>query len=255
MDYKDKKYWALILGGSSGFGLASAKKLASQGMNICVVHRDRKGAMARIEEDFTIIRNYGVELLPVNTNALTQEGREQVLASLSENIKGGTVRLLMHSIALGNLKPIAPVKVEDGAGKVRAALAKELGVSADKLKDSIQRLFEQGLAEVFPLADDFGFDSEMLMEEEDMAQTVYAMGTSLLTWTQELFAGNLFADDARVLAMTSEGNTIAWRAYGAVSAAKTALESVSRSIAVEFAPHGIRSNVIQAGSPIPRPCD
>jgi NAD(P)-dependent dehydrogenase (short-subunit alcohol dehydrogenase family) len=37
--------WALILGGSSGFGLATAKKLAAEGMSLCVVHRDRKGAM------------------------------------------------------------------------------------------------------------------------------------------------------------------------------------------------------------------
>jgi NAD(P)-dependent dehydrogenase (short-subunit alcohol dehydrogenase family) len=52
---------------------------------------------------------------------------------------------------------------------------------------------------------------------------------------------------ARVLSLTSEGNTIAWRGYAAVSAAKAVLESVSRSMAVEFAPYGIRSNVIQAG--------
>jgi len=32
-----------------------------------------------------------------------------------------------------------------------------------------------------------------------------------------------------------------------VSAAKVSLEALSRSIATEFAPHGIRCNVIQAG--------
>ena len=37
--------WALILGGSRGLGLASAKKLAKHGMNICIVHRDRKSDM------------------------------------------------------------------------------------------------------------------------------------------------------------------------------------------------------------------
>jgi NAD(P)-dependent dehydrogenase (short-subunit alcohol dehydrogenase family) len=50
-----------------------------------------------------------------------------------------------------------------------------------------------------------------------------------------------------VFGLTSEGNRVAWPSYAAVSAAKCALESVSRSIAVEFAPHGIRSNIIQAG--------
>ena len=80
-----------------------------------------------------------------------------------------------------------------------------------------------------------------------MARTVYAMGTSLLTWVQRLHAAGLFAEDARVIGLTSEGNEVAWRGYAAVAAAKSALESVSRAIAVEFGPHGIRSNIIQAG--------
>ena len=35
--------WGVILGGSSGFGLATALKLAAHGMNLCIVHRDRRG--------------------------------------------------------------------------------------------------------------------------------------------------------------------------------------------------------------------
>jgi len=38
--------WALILGGSSGFGLATAHQLSRHGVHLCLVHRDRKGAMA-----------------------------------------------------------------------------------------------------------------------------------------------------------------------------------------------------------------
>jgi NAD(P)-dependent dehydrogenase (short-subunit alcohol dehydrogenase family) len=86
-----------------------------------------------------------------------------------------------------------------------------------------------------------------VLEDEDFERTVYSMGTSLATWTREVFAAGLFAGDARVLAMTSEGNEVAWRGYAAVAAAKVALESVSRAIAAEYAPHGIRSNVVQAG--------
>ena len=58
---------------------------------------------------------------------------------------------------------------------------------------------------------------------------------------------NAFADDARILGLTSEGNEIAWKGYAAVAAAKCALESVSRAMAVEFAPYGIRSNILQPG--------
>ena len=86
-----------------------------------------------------------------------------------------------------------------------------------------------------------------IMDDEDMARTIYSMGTSLLTWTQRVHQAGLFAADARVIGLTSEGNEVAWRGYAAVAAAKSALESVSRAIAVEFAPHGIRSNIIQPG--------
>ncbi len=263
MDFKGKNFWALILGGSSGFGLASARKLAAAGMNICIVHRDRRGSMARIQADFDALTKdldaAGAKLVAVNTNALTPEGREDVLNKMAEGMGAdGRVRLLMHSIALGNLKLIAPPKdgerVSDEAGpgatspvEARTVLAEKLGVAPEKIAAAINDLFDEGRPEFYTLADEPAYETEMLLEDEDVAQTVYAMGTSLLTWTQAVFERKLFADDARVLAMTSEGNTTAWRAYGGVSAAKTALESVSRSIALEFAPYGIRSNVLQAG--------
>ena len=54
-----KGSWGLILGGSSGFGLASAHKLAAHGMNLYLVHRDRRGAMSRIEPEFEKLRGTG----------------------------------------------------------------------------------------------------------------------------------------------------------------------------------------------------
>jgi len=201
--------WALILGGSSGFGLATAKAVTSRGMSVCIIHRDRRGAMPRIEADFAEIRAHGSGFLALNLDALSVEGRNTTLDALAKEMgANGRVRMLLHSIALGNLKPIAPVPSEVANGT------------------------------------DYG---EALIEDEDMARTVFSMGTSLLSWVQELFARKLFATDARVFGLTSEGNQVAWRGYAAVSAAKAALESVSRSIAVEFAPYGIRSNIIQPG--------
>src|SRR3546814_13100714 len=78
-------------------------------MNILVVHRDRRGAMARIEEGFDVIRASGVRFAALNLDALSGEGRAQTLAHLAESMgEHGKVRLLMHSIAFGNLNPIAP---------------------------------------------------------------------------------------------------------------------------------------------------
>src|SRR5690554_1006053 len=247
MNIFNKNQWALILGGSTGFGLASAKKLSAQGMNICIVHRDRRGAMGQINKDFDDIKNIGVEFVSFNVDALSEAGMETVLSGLSEAMGSqGKVRVLLHSIAFGNLKLIAPQKpqTEQQPSAVKQ-LAQKLGLDEAKIDAAVADLMAEGVGEVLPL--ETPAYSDMLIEDEDMAHTIYSMGTSMLTWTQKVSQLKLFADDARVLGLTSEGNTIAWRGYAAVSAAKVALESVSRSIAVEFAPQGIRSNIIQAG--------
>lgn len=248
MDFRGKGYWALILGGSSGFGLAAASRLAAAGMNICVVHRDRRGAMARIEEEFNRIRSTGVSFLALNTDALTEEGRAGIFDALAKQLSGsGKIRVLMHSIAFGNLKPAATPAESKSVEQARGRLAERLGVSTDRITESVNALFAEGLAEMGQLADPPAYDTESVLEDEDIASTVFAMGTSLLGYVQEAHRRGLFAPDARVLSMTSEGNTTAWRAYAAVSAAKAALEAISRSVALEFAPFGIRCNVVQAG--------
>lgn len=242
----DERHWALILGGSSGFGLATAKKLAAEGLNVCVVHRDRRGAMDRIERDFEAIRSHGRGFMSFNLDALSAEGMTTVVTSLSERMgPEGRVRLLLHSIAFGNLRPIvaAPRKADGSAAVNR--LAEALGLPGPDVERAVTRLAGEGEA-AFQALDDVDY-GEAVLEEEDMARTVYAMGTSLLTWVQRLHGAGLFAPDARVIGLTSEGNEVAWRGYAAVAAAKSALESVSRAIAVEFGPYGIRSNIVQPG--------
>jgi len=57
----------------------------------------------------------------------------------------------------------------------------------------------------------------------------------------------MFGQGSRVFAMTSSGGTRVWPTYGAVSAAKAALESHIRQLALELAPFGITANAIRAG--------
>jgi NAD(P)-dependent dehydrogenase (short-subunit alcohol dehydrogenase family) len=239
--------WGVILGGSSGFGLATAHKLAAHGMNLCLVHRDRRAAVRRAEPEFEKIRGHGVELLRFNVDAVSPEGRSSVLDALAEATGGeGKVRVLLHSIAFGNLKLVAPERRAQGPGPAREALARRLGVDAASLGDAIDALFAGGCDALHALASppDYG---DRTLDAEDFARTIHCMGTSLLDWTQDLLARGLFAEDARVFGLTSEGNAVAWKGYAAVAAAKTALESVARSIAVELAPYGVRCNVIQPG--------
>jgi enoyl-[acyl-carrier-protein] reductase (NADH) len=54
-------------------------------------------------------------------------------------------------------------------------------------------------------------------------------------------------DGGRIYAMTSSGGTRVLPSYGPVSAAKAALESHVRQLAMELAPRGITVNAIRAG--------
>jgi NAD(P)-dependent dehydrogenase (short-subunit alcohol dehydrogenase family) len=238
--------WAVILGGSSGFGLATARALGARGMSLCVVHRDRRSVLKRIEPEFEKIRAGGARLVSFNADALDAARRTETLDALETELgPGGRVRVLLHSIAFGNLKLLVPEKPR--AEDALEPLASRLGIDSGKLREAADELFAAGDDRSHALASPPVYSDRYFLDEDDFARTIHSMGTSLLGWVQEIHRRGLFADDARVFGLTSEGNTVAWKGYAAVAAAKTALESLARSIAVEYAPHGIRCNVIQAG--------
>ncbi len=242
----DEGNWALILGGSSGFGLATARKLAEQGLNLCIVHRDRRGAMRQIEPEFEKLRSLGIGFRSWNVDAISEEKRTGVLDELPEVMgENGRVRVLLHSIAFGNLKLIAPeARLPRTAPQ---ALAEKLGLDPGAVVAAADELLSAGEDGLHPLATPPAYSATSFLSEDDFARTILSMGTSLLGWTQGLFDRGLFANNARIFGLTSEGNTLAWKGYAAVSSAKVALEALARSIAVEYGPHGIRCNVIQAG--------
>jgi NAD(P)-dependent dehydrogenase (short-subunit alcohol dehydrogenase family) len=242
----ESNQWALILGGSSGFGLATAKRLARAGLNILIVHRDRRSAMKEIQPHFDELARLGVGFHVWNADAVGAEKRSETIEALVQAIgPEGRIRLLLHSIAFGNLKLITPEKSE--ARTAGPNLARRLGMDPAKLTEIADELFEKGEDGLHPLTSAPSYSDASYLDEGDFGRTILSMGTSLLGWTQELFSRGLFARDARIFGLTSEGNEVAWKGYAAVSAAKVSLEALARSIAVEFGPHGIRCNVIQPG--------
>jgi NAD(P)-dependent dehydrogenase (short-subunit alcohol dehydrogenase family) len=85
------------------------------------------------------------------------------------------------------------------------------------------------------------------LTKAQLEMTLDVMANSLVYWTQDLLFANLFAPGAHIFAMTSAGGHIVWPSYGAVSAAKSALESYVRQLAVELAPRRIAVNALRAG--------
>ncbi|MEP3210083.1 MAG: SDR family oxidoreductase [Maribacter sp.] len=198
-DKGEEVLWALILGGSSGLGLATAKKLASHRFNLLIVHRDRRADLDEIEKHFKEITTTGVQLKTFNADATNNEKRNALIQEIQSLLgDSNKIKVLIHSIAKGSLKPM------------------------------------QSAANVE-------------LSHQDFQITLDAMALSLYDWTKALVAAQLFAADARIVSFTSEGNTKAWNNYGAVSVAKAALESLTRNMALEFAPLGIKANCIQAG--------
>lgn len=195
--------WALILGASSGFGEAAAITLARAGMDIIGVHLDRRATMQNVERIMMAVRAHGREAWFYNVNAADAGKRAEVLDDVrrrfDERDRSDSVRVLLHSLAFGTLKPF--VAGEPG-GQVN---------------------------------------------QKQVEMTCDVMAHSLIYWVQDLLARNLLSNEGRIFAMTSTGSTSVWRGYGAVSAAKSALESHIRQLALELGPRGITANAICAG--------
>ncbi len=80
-----------------------------------------------------------------------------------------------------------------------------------------------------------------------MDMTLDVMAHSLVYWVQDAVQAGLLGEGAHVFAMTSAGGHRIWPSYGAVSAAKAALESHCRQLAVELVPRRIAVNAVRAG--------
>lgn len=88
---------------------------------------------------------------------------------------------------------------------------------------------------------------EEAITQVNMDMTLDVMAHSLVYWTQDLISRGLLGRGSRIFAMTSSGSTRIIPSYGAVSAAKAALESHIRQLAYELAPLGITANSVRAG--------
>ena len=85
------------------------------------------------------------------------------------------------------------------------------------------------------------------LTKAQIEMTMDVMANSLVYWVQRLARKKLIGEGSRIYAMTSAGSSRVWKSYGAVSAAKAALESYIRQLALELAPMKVTANAILAG--------
>ena len=190
---------ALILGASSGFGEAAAREFAANGYDIAGVHLDRAAGLAHVAEIVAAIEGQGRRARFFNANAADADKRKEVVAALASALAPGSVRVLMHSLAFGTLRPF----IQD--------------------------------------------DEKDALNQRQLEMTLDVMANSLVYWIQDVDQAGFLGEGAHIFAMTSAGGHRIWPSYGAVSAAKAALESHCRQLAVELSPRRIAVNAIQAG--------
>ncbi len=198
----NRNQYILILGASSGFGKATALRMATEGYHILGVHLDRAAGLAQVEELQHQITALGVRSHFFNVNAADEDRRAEVVAAFAEELgkhEDSGIHLVLHSLAFGSLKPFVTDKRED------------------------------------------------TLTQKQVEMTIDVMASSLVYWVQDLFFAGLLKHGGRVLSLTSAGSHRALPAYGAVSAAKAALEAYTRQLALELAPWHITCNTIRAG--------
>ncbi len=190
---------ALILGASSGMGEACALELSACGMDILGVHLDRRSTLANVDRITSEIEKNGRKATFYNINAADPEKRQSVLNEIEKTVGLGSIRVLIHSLAFGTLKPlISPIE-----------------------KDTVS--------------------------SAQIDMTLDVMANSLVYWTQDITRRGLMGEGASIYALTSAGSSRVWKTYGPVSAAKAALESHVRQLALELGAKQISVNAIRAG--------
>lgn len=86
-----------------------------------------------------------------------------------------------------------------------------------------------------------------MLSKANIEMTLDVMAHSLVYWAQDIVRRGLMPRGGRIFSMTSSGSTRVIPTYGAVSAAKSALESHTRQLALELAPHGVTVNALRGG--------
>jgi NAD(P)-dependent dehydrogenase (short-subunit alcohol dehydrogenase family) len=165
------------------------------------------------------------------------------------------VHLDLHSTLPMAEKVIAAVKAEGRQAVFFNMNAADAAKRADAANTMAEKAAENG-SFVRVLMHSLAFGSLLpvitenpkeALSQRQMEMTLDVMANSLIYWAQELSSRNLLRRGSRIYAMTSSGATRVIKSYGAVSAAKAALEAHIRQLAFELAPMGVTANAIRAG--------
>ena len=91
--------WVLLLGGSTGHGAATAKRLARDGFGIIAFHFDRGDAKKIAEETIVEVNDITKgNCHYFNTNAASEESMDRYIPMINEITNGKPLKLLLLSL-------------------------------------------------------------------------------------------------------------------------------------------------------------
>src|SRR4029077_11003322 len=129
----DRERWALILGGSSGMGEATALTLAGAGYNIIGIHLDFRAALAHVEKVKAGIEAKGVQSLYINMNAADDEKRAAAVAAIGERFAASKTAgrepysgVVMRSPPFGSLVPVLTEDPKCGVDGKKMEIAQDV---------------------------------------------------------------------------------------------------------------------------------
>ena len=94
--------WVLLLGGSTGHGAATAKRLAKDGYGIIAFHFDRGEAKKIAEKTISEVKSMSKGRCHFfNTNAASEKTIEKYIPEIKNITENKPIKLLLHSIAFG----------------------------------------------------------------------------------------------------------------------------------------------------------
>ncbi len=129
------RYYALILGASSGFGKEISLELAGDGVGIIGVHLDRATTKPDVDKLIEDIRSKGAEAHFFNINAADPVKRAEVIQEVRKILDnaGGdaSIRVIVHSLAFGTLKPLI------GDTRENSANQKQIEMTLDVMANSL----------------------------------------------------------------------------------------------------------------------
>jgi len=170
---------------------------------------------------------YGLHLDPSSA----QPRLDQLMADISGNgircrlVNANAAKSSVREAVVGELKELA------GGGQGVAVVVHSLAFGA-----------------LGPLVADGGGPP---ISASQLEMTLNVMANSLVYWVQDLYRSGLLGRGSKVFALTSAGSSKVAASYGAVSAAKAALEAYVRQLAFELARRGTSASCSARGRSTP----